>query len=133
MSDTTDRKLEGPLRDICDGACGIYWTYADNFYLCKECDYIKFDQRCLDNLRNGTMKLKICNKDHEMLHIPAYDPVERRRVGDGNVKVGEEILRNLNNSNKLVRDIEVYLSARRGLTSRHRIVSKALQMIKFPE
>ncbi|GLA15441.1 hypothetical protein AnigIFM62618_001981 [Aspergillus niger] len=92
MSDTTERKLEGPLRDICDGACGIYWTFANNFYLCKECDYIKFDQRCLDNLRNGTMKLKICNKDHEMLHIPAYDPVERRRIGDGNVKVGEEIL-----------------------------------------
>ncbi|RAK85726.1 hypothetical protein BO79DRAFT_231088 [Aspergillus costaricaensis CBS 115574] len=93
MSDTTERKLAGPLRDICDGACGIYWTYADNFYLCKECDYIKFDQRCLDNLRNGTMKLKICKKNHEMLHIPAYDPVERRRIGDGNVKVGEEILK----------------------------------------
>ncbi|GJP90847.1 uncharacterized protein AlacWU_03746 [Aspergillus niger] len=92
MSDTTERKLEGPLRDICDGACGIYWTFANSFYLCRECDYIKFDQRCLDNLRNGNMKLKICNKDHEMLHIPAYDPVERRRIGDGNVKVGEEIL-----------------------------------------
>ncbi|PYH72109.1 uncharacterized protein BO88DRAFT_402379 [Aspergillus vadensis CBS 113365] len=91
-SDTTERKLEGPLRDICDGACGTYWTFANNFYLCRECNYIKFDQRCLDNLRNGTMKFKICDKDHEMLHIPAYDPVERRRIGDGNVKVGEEIL-----------------------------------------
>lgn len=91
-SDTTERKLEGPLRDICDGACGTYWTFANNFYLCKECNYIKFDQRCLDNLRNGAMKFRICDKDHEMLHIPAYDPVERRRIGDGNVKVGEEIL-----------------------------------------
>jgi hypothetical protein len=27
-----------------------------------------------------------------MLHIPAYDPVERQRIGEGNVKVGEEIL-----------------------------------------
>jgi hypothetical protein len=91
-SDTTERKLEGPLRDICDGDCGTYWTFANNFYLCKECNYVKFDQRCLDNLRNGTVKLKVCNKDHEMLHIPAYDPVERQRIGDGNVKVGEEIL-----------------------------------------
>lgn len=38
---------------------------------------------------------------------------------------------NSNNSNKLVRDMEGYLSARRGLTSRHRIVSNALQMRKF--
>ncbi|KAB8224412.1 hypothetical protein BDV33DRAFT_233369 [Aspergillus novoparasiticus] len=91
-SDTTERKLEGPLRDICDGGCGTYWTFANNFFLCKECNYVKFDQRCLDNLRNGTIEVKVCNKDHEMLHVPAYDPVERQRIGDGNVKVGEEIL-----------------------------------------
>ncbi|PIG84660.1 hypothetical protein AARAC_002020 [Aspergillus arachidicola] len=91
-SDTTERKLEGPLRDICDGDCGTYWTFANNFFLCKECNYVKFDQRCLDNLRNGTIEVKVCNKDHEMLHVPAYDPVERQRIGDGNVKVGEEIL-----------------------------------------
>jgi hypothetical protein len=43
-------------------------------------------------MRNGTLKLNVCNKDHEMLHVPAYDPVERQRIGEGNVKVGEEIL-----------------------------------------
>lgn len=91
-SDTSERKIEGPLRDICDGDCGTYWTFANNFFLCKECNYIKFDQRCLDNLRNCTAEGRICNKDHEMLHVPAYDPIERRRIGDGNVKVGEEIL-----------------------------------------
>jgi hypothetical protein len=91
-SDTTERKLEGPLRDMCDGGCDIYWTFADNFYVCKHCDYIKFDQQCLNDMRNGTIKLGVCNQDHEMLHIPAYDPVERQRIGEGNVKVGEEIL-----------------------------------------
>ncbi|KAJ1712025.1 hypothetical protein NYO67_5777 [Aspergillus flavus] len=91
-SDTSEHKIEGPLRDICDGDCGTYWTFANNFFLCKECNYIKFDQRCLDNLRNCTAEGRICNKDHEMLHVPAYDLIERRRIGDGNVKVGEEIL-----------------------------------------
>ncbi|GAB1217101.1 hypothetical protein ATERTT37_006324 [Aspergillus terreus] len=91
-SDTSERKLEGPLRDICDGGCGTYWTFADNFYVCKECNYVEFDQRCLDNMRNGTITLNDCNKDHEMLHVPAYDPAERQRIGEGNVKVGEEIL-----------------------------------------
>ncbi|KAJ5437885.1 uncharacterized protein N7458_008883 [Penicillium daleae] len=91
-SNTTERKLEGPLKDICSGGCGTYWTFADNFYICKYCNYVEFDQQCLDDIQNGTIKLKSCNKDHEMLHVPAYDPVERQRIGEGNVKVGEEIL-----------------------------------------
>lgn len=91
-SDTTDGILEGPLRDLCDGGCGTYWTFADNFYVCKYCEYINFDQQCLDNMRNGTLGFKICNPDHEMLHVPAYDSVERQRIGEGNVKVGEEIM-----------------------------------------
>ncbi|KAJ5981977.1 hypothetical protein N7451_012077 [Penicillium sp. IBT 35674x] len=89
-SDTTEHKLERPLIYMCYGGCGTYWTFANNFYLCRECDYVKFEQRCLDDMRNG--KLKFCNKDHEMLHVPAYDPAERWRIGDGNVKIGEEIV-----------------------------------------
>ncbi|KAJ5982082.1 hypothetical protein N7451_012182 [Penicillium sp. IBT 35674x] len=89
-SDTTVHKLERPLIYMCYGGCGTYWTFANNFYLCRECDYVKFEQRCLGDMRNG--KLKFCNKDHEMLHVPAYDPAERWRIGDLNVKIGEEIV-----------------------------------------
>ncbi|KAL4940945.1 hypothetical protein BDV06DRAFT_12388 [Aspergillus oleicola] len=87
-----DHKLEGSMYNICDGDCGTKWTYADNFYFCKLCDYIQFDKQCLDKIRDGTLKLGFCNPEHEMLHVPAYDPAERRRVGEGNVKVGEEII-----------------------------------------
>ncbi|KAJ5097682.1 hypothetical protein N7456_008403 [Penicillium angulare] len=85
-------KLEGPLSDVCDGDCGTEWTYADNFHMCRNCNYVAFDSACLENLRNGTIKPKVCNKDHEMLFIPAYDPVERQKIGADNVKVGEEVM-----------------------------------------
>ncbi|KAJ5291022.1 hypothetical protein N7478_000273 [Penicillium angulare] len=89
----TDRaEPEGPLADYCDGQCGTQWTYANNFHLCRNCNYVSFDSACLESLRNQTLKPKVCNKDHEVLFIPAYDPVERQRIGAGNVKVGEEVV-----------------------------------------
>ncbi|KAL4969541.1 uncharacterized protein BDV14DRAFT_209818 [Aspergillus stella-maris] len=85
-------KLEGPLLDECEAGCGTTWTYADDFYMCKLCERVQFDKQCLDKLRDGTLKQDICRPEHEMLHIPAYDPAELRRIGEGNVKVGEEIM-----------------------------------------
>ncbi|KAJ5392597.1 hypothetical protein N7509_008087 [Penicillium cosmopolitanum] len=78
--------------NYCDGNCGTYWKYADDFYLCKTCHYVQFDKECLDKLRGGTGEAKICSKHHDTLHVPAYDAAERERIGEGNVKVGEEIL-----------------------------------------
>ncbi|KAL2841266.1 hypothetical protein BJY01DRAFT_257114 [Aspergillus pseudoustus] len=88
-----DERLKGPRMHCgCSGSCGTLWTFADNFYVCKACDYSLFDKECLDKLRDGTLKRNTCNSEHEMLHVPAYDPAEHKRVGNGNIKVGEEVM-----------------------------------------
>ncbi|KAJ5909824.1 hypothetical protein N7504_004467 [Penicillium tannophilum] len=91
-SDTAEEMLEGLLNDVCDGSCGTTWTFADDIYVCKECNYTEFDRSCLDSIRDGTLVTKICSKDHEMLHVPAYDRVAHQTIGEGNVKVGDEII-----------------------------------------
>ncbi|KAJ5746042.1 hypothetical protein N7520_011224 [Penicillium odoratum] len=83
---------KGPVSYVCDGKCGTEWTYADDFYLCMICKICQFDQACLDRLRFGTLEVAGCSKEHQMLHIPPYDPVERATVGEGNVRVGKEII-----------------------------------------
>lgn len=92
-TDSQPAKIQGPMGDICDGRCGTEWTFADNIYVCRDCDYVEFDEDCLKKLREGTLiSDKICGKDHEMLHVPAYDAADREKIGEGNVKVGEHIL-----------------------------------------
>ncbi|KAJ5135669.1 uncharacterized protein N7515_004947 [Penicillium bovifimosum] len=76
----------------CDGQCGTTWTVPDDLYVCRECYDIQFDLPCLNKLREGTLKGRVCGKDHDMLHIPAHDAAERRTTGNGNVLVGEEIV-----------------------------------------
>ncbi|KAJ5653993.1 hypothetical protein N7490_000996 [Penicillium lividum] len=83
---------KGPLNHICDGNCGTGWTYADDFYLCVTCTLCQYDQAYLDRLRSGTLEVTGCSKEHKMPYIPPYDPVERATVGEGNVRVGEEII-----------------------------------------
>ena len=85
-------KLEGPLFGVYEPSCGTTWTYADDFYMCKLCEHVQFDKQCLDKLRDGSLKQGVCSPEHEMLHIPAHDPAERRRIGEGNVKVGEQVV-----------------------------------------
>ncbi|KAJ5675126.1 uncharacterized protein N7477_005060 [Penicillium maclennaniae] len=86
-------ELRGPMNDICDGRCGTSWTFANDIYVCRDCDYVEFDEGCLKKLREGTLgSEEICGKDHEMLHVPAYDAADREKIGIGNVKVGEHIL-----------------------------------------
>jgi tetratricopeptide (TPR) repeat protein len=85
-------KLRGPIDDRCDGGCGTRWTFADDIYMCRDCDYVEFDKGCLHQLREGNLASQVCHKDHEMLHIPAFDMTERQKIGAGNVRVGEQIL-----------------------------------------
>ncbi|KAJ5639441.1 uncharacterized protein N7484_007303 [Penicillium longicatenatum] len=91
-SDAVERKLEGLLNDACDGGCGTQWSFADDIYVCKECSYVEFDRTCLDSLQDGTLEVNVCRKDHDMLHVPPYDRAAHQTIGEGNVKVGEEIL-----------------------------------------
>ena len=92
VADST-KELEGPLGYTCDGRCGTRWTYADDIYVCRECHDIQFDGRCLEQLRGGTLQRQICNKGHDMFYVPKYDKEELERVGEGNVKVGQEIMK----------------------------------------
>jgi hypothetical protein len=94
-SSETDGKpvgLHGPMDDRCDGRCGTRWSFADNIYVCRDCDYVEFDEGCLKKLREGTLAPGICGKNHEMLHVPSYDATEREKIGAGNVKVGDHVL-----------------------------------------
>ncbi|CAG8908395.1 unnamed protein product [Penicillium egyptiacum] len=90
-TETTLQELNGPMWEHCEG-CRTRITYANNIYMCRECDYTHFDEPCYTKLREGTLKKRICNKDHEMLHVPPYDATKRQRLGEGNVLVGEEII-----------------------------------------
>ncbi|KAI9370382.1 hypothetical protein BJX61DRAFT_96710 [Aspergillus egyptiacus] len=87
-----EHELEDCMIGYCEGACGTAVTFAGNFYVCKACYYVHFDEICLHKLRAGTLKEKVCSPEHDMLHVPACDPSERKRIGKGNVKVGEDIV-----------------------------------------
>ncbi|KAJ5118107.1 hypothetical protein N7448_004246 [Penicillium atrosanguineum] len=91
-TDSKPAELQGPMLDICDGRCRTKWSFADNIYVCRDCDYVEFDEGCLKKLREGTLVPEVCGKNHEMLHVPSYDAADREKIGAGNVKVGEHIL-----------------------------------------
>ncbi|KAJ5794025.1 Tetratricopeptide-like helical [Penicillium paradoxum] len=90
--DTTKQGPTGPLNDVCDGDCETVWSFANDIYMCRECDYMELDIHCLNKLREGTLQKRICGKDHDMLHVPAYDIAQQEKIGEGNVLVGEEIM-----------------------------------------
>ncbi|KAI9667919.1 MAG: hypothetical protein M1821_000739 [Bathelium mastoideum] len=86
------RKLSGPLSYSCDGRCGTDWTYADDFYVCRECIDVQFDAPCLEKLRQGEIKRDICDKNHKFLHVPAWSLESAKRAAEDKVLVGEEVL-----------------------------------------
>ena len=68
------------------------FTYANDFYYCKQCPNVQFTPECLTILRQGKMRRHVCNKDHDFFHVPHWDFEKAWRVGKGNVQVGEEIM-----------------------------------------
>ncbi|KAJ5767057.1 uncharacterized protein N7511_004673 [Penicillium nucicola] len=90
--DKSSEELRGPLYIVCDGKCGTKWSFSNDIYACRQCDDIQLDLACLNKLRDGTLEVNGCGKDHEMIHVPAYDAAELEEIGDGNVKVGEQIM-----------------------------------------
>lgn len=87
------RELEGPSWFRCDGRCSTRWSYADDIYVCRDCTDVQFDERCLKSLRAGTLETQVCNKNHDMLHVPKFDEKELKRIGKSNVKVGSMIMK----------------------------------------
>ncbi|KAJ5519706.1 Tetratricopeptide-like helical [Penicillium fimorum] len=92
LSETeTPSRDPGPIWEPCYG-CGVHIDYADDIYVCRECEDTQFHAACYNRLLEGTTIEPACDKDHEMLHVPPYDPAERQKVGEGNVLVGEETI-----------------------------------------
>ncbi|RDW72310.1 uncharacterized protein DSM5745_07482 [Aspergillus mulundensis] len=62
-----------PIFAICDGGCGRYWQDASEMWWCKDCINLTFDKECFEQLRGGTLPLKVCDKDHAFLEVPRLD------------------------------------------------------------
>ncbi|PYI35337.1 hypothetical protein BP00DRAFT_318801, partial [Aspergillus indologenus CBS 114.80] len=89
--DVENEKLDGPRQAQCDEKCGTTWSDANDFFVCKECQSVRFDRAFLDWLRLGTRDLyDAYGPGREMLYVPAYDPTLLERVGADNVQVGSE-------------------------------------------
>ena len=86
------RNPEGPLTYNCDGRCGKVWTYADDFYICRECIDCQFDAPCLEKLRQGNIGRDICDPTHDFMHVPPWDMESLKRAQEGKVLVGDQVL-----------------------------------------
>ena len=62
-----------PVFAICDGGCGRYWQGASEMWWCKDCINLTFDKECFEQLRSGTLPLKVCDRSHAFLEVPKYD------------------------------------------------------------
>jgi len=96
---TTETNIKSPedsrsgyLPYSCDGNCGKSWSYADDWYSCKDCLDVQFNAPCLEKLKSGTLKKKICHPSHTFLYVPKWDDEAHKQIPKGSVKVGEEIV-----------------------------------------
>ncbi|KAL4959938.1 uncharacterized protein BDV14DRAFT_205219 [Aspergillus stella-maris] len=65
-----------PVFAICDGNCGHYWETANQMWWCKDCINLTFDKDCFQQLQNGTLPLKVCDKNHEFLKVASWDEAQ---------------------------------------------------------
>ncbi|EFW13917.1 conserved hypothetical protein [Coccidioides posadasii str. Silveira] len=84
--------LDGHLAFICDGGCGHEWSYADDVYPCKDFIDVQFDTACYEKLTAGTLGQKVCNKNHDILHVPRWGFEEAASVPGSHVRVGGETI-----------------------------------------
>lgn len=87
------KRPTGPMSFFCDGNCSTQWTYADDIYFCRQCPYTWLDEGCLDKMRKGELPRHFCDPSHEYFHVPKWDFLKAARVGEGNVMVGERIVK----------------------------------------
>ncbi|KAL4808834.1 hypothetical protein BDV18DRAFT_157771 [Aspergillus unguis] len=62
-----------PVFAICDGGCGHFWEDASEMWWCRDCINLTFDKECFEQLQSNTLPLKVCDKEHEFLKVPALD------------------------------------------------------------
>ena len=89
-------KPSGPISYGCDcdrETCDESYTFADNWYFCRQClDGMLFTPTCYELLRQGKLRRHVCDKSHDFFYVPPWDYEKARRVGKGNVQVGERIV-----------------------------------------
>ncbi|KAK2880197.1 hypothetical protein FQN49_000471 [Arthroderma sp. PD_2] len=85
-------EVAGPIELSCDGDCGTEWTYANDFYACRDCLDVQFCPPCHESLKAGTLDVKVCGTKHQFLHVPPWDAEAAEAVPKGSVRVGEEII-----------------------------------------
>jgi tetratricopeptide (TPR) repeat protein len=59
---------------FCDAACGTTWkTMLADCYVCKHCLCVQLCSGCYKKLQDDDLDPLICNKNHQMLYLPAFD------------------------------------------------------------
>lgn len=87
-----------PIFAVCDANCGYGWTSASKMWWCRDCINLTFDQDCYQRLKNGTLHLNICDRQHDFLFIPKWggdnsNPEAMvRHVPKGFVPYGDQII-----------------------------------------
>ncbi|OAX83845.1 hypothetical protein ACJ72_01802 [Emergomyces africanus] len=90
----------GGMYILCCGerGCNRLWTFADDIYVCKDCAGVYLCKGCLEKLQAGTLQeicsemSVVCKKSHEFFHVPSWNYEEARRIPNGHVKVGREVI-----------------------------------------
>ncbi|KAH7027119.1 hypothetical protein B0J12DRAFT_358165 [Macrophomina phaseolina] len=75
--------LRGRLKSSCDNQCGQKWNYATDMHVCRACIRTIICGKCLQQLRNGTMEYRLCDKNHEFLEVRTFDQAPGEHVWVG--------------------------------------------------
>ena len=84
--------LEGTGFFLCDGCCGVQWSFADNFWQCKDDVSVQFDSVCYEKLKAGKLDIPVCSKDHDHIYIPPFDEKVWRTTPKDQVLVGGSLM-----------------------------------------
>ena len=69
--DTSPKALYGSAWFSCDGTCQRSWSYADNFYSCRDCSAY-LCPNFYRTLQVGTLYTKRCEKTHSHIYVPPF-------------------------------------------------------------
>ncbi|KAK3718639.1 hypothetical protein LTR37_004856 [Vermiconidia calcicola] len=81
--------VERPVSIFCEGTCGTEWTYADNFYACRDCVDTNLCASCYTKLKSLELEVPDCAPDHSHLHIPPLDERASGMIPADRVMVGQ--------------------------------------------
>lgn len=104
----------------CDGGCGCKggeWAKED-IYICRECEDVQLNEKCLKRLRQG--ELRVCGKDHDHIQLPKWDAdASKARHKEGKVEVGSKKLEIDEWLKKIKRDYGIQTESGSEVTEQH--------------